>query len=337
MNHGSRILLFTALGGAAGGLFYAYFIERSRVRLDRFTIEVDKAGLRPDSLPPEGIVILHLSDLHCRASERVQAIKLARLRRLLADEQYDIVAFTGDLIHDMAGLPTALAFFRELHPRLGAFSVPGNRDYWVSGFRALLGREDQRAGRSAWQQLTGTVRRLRSLLGRLSHNQRQLLQLHRNDVAAMHAALADHGVQPLVNLAQHVRHASTGVDLWVAGIDDLSNGRPDLDAALSDVPEASLLILLTHNPDIGLDARAQRADLILAGHTHGGQLRLPLLGALYRQGTHLGRRRAAGWFQRGATRLFVSRGLGESFPLRFGAPLQAALIRVLPSDRSSQR
>lgn len=329
MNHGSCKLLLAALGGAAGGLFYAYFIERSRVRLDRFTIEVDKAGL-----PPEGIVILHLSDLHCRAAERVQAIKLARLRRLLADEQYDMVAFTGDLIHDMAGLPTALACLGELHPRLGAFSVPGNRDYWVSGFRALLGRDDERAGQSAWQQLKGAARRLRSLVGRLSHNQRQLLQLHRNDVAAMHAALADHGVQPLVNQAQHVQHA--GIDLWVAGIDDLSNGKPDLDAALSGVPQKSLLILLSHNPDVWLDARARRADLILAGHTHGGQLRLPLLGALYRQGTHLSRRRAAGWFRRGETRLFVSRGLGESFPLRFGAPLQAALIRLLPSDRSSQ-
>ncbi len=329
MHRGFRTLLLTALGGAAGGLFYAYFIERSRVRLDRFTIEVDKAGL-----PPEGIVILHLSDLHCRAAERVQAVKLARLRRLLADEPVDIVAFTGDLIHDMAGLPTALTCLGELHPRGGAFSVPGNRDYWVSGFRALLGRKDERAGQSAWQQLEGTARRLRSLLGRLFRNERQLLQLQRNDVAAMHAALADHGVQPLVNRAQHVQQA--GMELWVAGIDDLSHGKPDLDAALAGVPAGSLLILLAHNPDVWLDARAQRADLVLAGHTHGGQLRLPLLGALYRQGTHLSRRRAAGWFQRGATRLFVSRGLGESFPLRFGAPLQAVLIRVLPGGRSSQ-
>ncbi len=321
--------------GAAGGLLYAHFIERSHVRLDRFTIEVDRAGLRPDGLPPDGIVILHLSDLHCRAAERVQAIKLARLRRLLAAEQYDLLAFTGDLIHDMTGLPKALAFLGELHPGLGAFSVPGNRDYWVSGFRALWGGGEERAGRSVWLQLKGTVRRVRSYFHRLSRNQFSGLQLHRNDISAMHAALADMGVQPLVNQARHVQQA--GVDLWVAGVDDLYCGHADLAAALAGVPAGALLILLAHNPDVWLDARAQRADLILAGHTHGGQLRLPGLGALYRQGTHLGRRRAAGWFRQGETRLFVSRGLGESFPLRFGAPLQAVLIRVLPGDRSCQR
>ena len=120
MNHGSCKLLLTALGGAAGGLFYAYFIERSHVRLDRFTIEVDKPGL-----PPEGVVILHLSDLHCRAAERVQAIKLARLRRLLADEQYDIVAFTGDLIHDMRRAAHRVGLPRRAASAMGRFQCAG--------------------------------------------------------------------------------------------------------------------------------------------------------------------------------------------------------------------
>lgn len=323
MNLGYREVLLAGMGVAAAGACYAYFIERSCVRLDRFTVETDKPGL-----PPEGVTILHLSDLHCRAAEWVQARKLARLQRLLVDEDYDIVALTGDLIHDMAGLPTALAFLRTLHPRLRAFSVPGNRDYWVSGFRALLGRADERAGQPLWAQFKSGTMRLRGYCGRVAQNQPSLLHLRPNDIAAVHAALAGLGVMPLVNRACYVQ--ASGVDLWVAGLDDLHHGQPDLDAALADAPEGALLVLLAHNPDAWLGPRASRADLTLAGHTHGGQFRLPWLGALYRQGTHLSRRRAAGWFQRGEARLFVSRGLGESFPLRFGAPLQAALIRLVP-------
>ena len=71
------------------------------------------------------------------------------------------------------------------------------------------------------------------------------------------------------------------------------------------------------------------ADLVLSGHTHGGQVRLPVVGVAHTQGTHLSRQRPAGWFERGATRMFVSRGLGESIPLRFGVRPQVALIRLV--------
>ena len=93
---------------------------------------------------------------------------------------------------------------------------------------------------------------------------------------------------------------------------------------------ARAVILLAHNPDAWLDPAIVRADLVLAGHTHGGQFRVPLIGALHTQGTYLSRQRPAGWFERGRSRMFVSRGLGESFPFRFGAPPQAVLIRLVP-------
>ena len=117
-----------------------------------------------------------------------------------------------------------------------------------------------------------------------------------------------------------------GADLWIAGVDDLTEGRADLGAALAGVPDEPPLILLAHNPDVWLDARVAAADLVLSGHTHGGQVRLPAVGVVHTQGTHLSRQRPAGWFERGGTRMFVSRGLGESIPLRFGVRPQVALI-----------
>jgi uncharacterized protein len=298
--------LLGMLAGAAGlaaAALYAWLGERTRVQLDRFTIPTHRAGL-----PPDGLIILHLSDLHCRAQGKMQDRKLARLGHMLAGQQYDIVALTGDLIHDEPGFKTALAFIDTLHPRLGTFSVPGNHDYCESSLWGLIS--------------------LREFGQKLLANEQVHLPVSYHDVSAMQRELEEHGVQPLVNRSIQVK--GDGLDLWFAGVDDLWEGRPDPAAALAGVPEDALLVMLAHNPDAWLQPCIERADLVLSGHVHGGQISLPLLGALHTQGTHLSRRRAAGWFMRGRSRLFVSRGVGESLPLRLGVLPQAALIRILP-------
>lgn len=310
-------LLAAATG--AGAAIYATQVERARVQLDRYTVEVDRPGL-----PPGGISILHLSDFHFRAGGVVQARKIAALRRQLAGARYDLVALTGDLVHDAAGLPVALALIEGLQPRLGVFSCPGNHDYAEYSVWGVLGH--------TWRadELRNTARKLVEFARKVLRNELVRLPVTFNDVPAMHAALRERGVEPLVNRARRVRGADC--DFWVAGVDDPTEGQPDLSAALADVPDDAFLLLLAHNPDIWLDPRARGADLVLAGHTHGGQVRLPMLGAAHTQGTHLTRRRPAGWFMHGGARMFVSRGLGESIPLRFGARPQAALIRVAPAE-----
>jgi predicted MPP superfamily phosphohydrolase len=69
--------------------------------------------------------------------------------------------------------------------------------------------------------------------------------------------------------------------------------------------------------------------LILAGHTHGGQVVLPFIGAAHTHSEHLQRREAAGYMMRDQTQVYVSRGIGEGIPLRFGARPQIALITVV--------
>jgi predicted MPP superfamily phosphohydrolase len=244
-----------------------------------------------------------------------------------------VIALTGDLIHNEAGFPTALAFLAELRPEVAAFWVPGNRDYWESGFRAVLGAPEERDGLSVVEQVRLVLRKARHMIGRFAGNERTSLRLHRNDVDAMNRALAAQGIAPLINRAVNLR--GSDYDLWFAGVDDLTQGHPDIAQALADVPRNAPLVLLAHNPDLWFESSrassplARRADLILAGHTHGGQLNLPLIGAWYRQGTRVGRYKAAGWFVEGSSRMFVSRGLGESFPFRFGAPPEAAVIRLV--------
>ncbi|OIO91925.1 MAG: hypothetical protein AUK03_10425 [Anaerolineae bacterium CG2_30_64_16] len=326
-----REVVVAALGAGALAGGYAALIERTRARLDRFTVTVDRPGL-----PPEGVTILHLSDFHFRSGGRVQARKIARLRRLLAGERFDLLVLTGDLIHDMAGFPVALSLIERLQPRLGGFSCPGNHDYSEYSVWGVFGhtwRESGEARRPELADLVGAARKLWDFGRKVLRNELVRLPVTFNDVPAMHRELVQRGIQPLVNQATRVQEP--GLDLWVAGVDDLTEGQPDLEIALAAVPTGALLVLLAHNPDIWLDPRVERADLVLSGHTHGGQVKLPFVGVAHTQGTHLTRQRPAGWFQRGTTRMFVSRGLGESIPLRFGVPPQAALIRVISRERAT--
>jgi len=320
-----------ALGGGLMALAYARVHEPQDVRLDRYTVESDRPGL-----PPAGLTILHLSDFHFRAGGALQARKIARLLDLLGDEHYDVLALTGDLIHDWAGLPVALDLVRRLRPAHGAFFCPGNHDYAEYSVWGVFGHtwhEDDgetavRDTRPLLLRGLDAARRIGDFVLKVARNDLVRLPVAFNDLAALRTALSDCGVETLINAAVPLRVGER--DVWFAGVDDLLEGQPDLAAALHGASPDAPLVLLAHNPDVWLDPAVRRADLILSGHTHGGQIRLPLLGVAHTQGTHLTRQQPAGWFERDGQRMFVIRGLGESIPLRFGVRPQAALIRWLP-------
>jgi predicted MPP superfamily phosphohydrolase len=320
--------------GAAGvgtlAALYALFGERTRVNLDRFTLRVNKPGL-----PPGGLRILHLTDLHCRADGQIQERKLTNLRRQLAGEPYDLLLVTGDLIHDADGFGAAMSLLEVLRPRLGAFTVPGNHDYCESALWGIFGGTRQTDGPSllSWSGLRAAAERFRDFGRKMLANERVHLPVAHHDVPAMAGELHRRGIESLVNHHYHLQGetaAGEPVDCWLAGVDDLWEGHPDMRRALEGVPPGVLTVMLAHNPDAWLDPCVEQTDLVLSGHVHGGQIRLPFIGALHTQGTHLSRRNPAGWFSRNGAHMFVSRGLGESLPLRFGVRPQVALIHLLP-------
>jgi len=274
------------------------------------------------------LTILHLSDFHFRAAGKVQQRKVAHLRSLLRGEQYDVVALTGDLIHDIDGLPAALSLIEGLQPRYGAYFVPGNHDYAEYTPWGVLGhtwRESTDAGLSV-RDIPYVIRALAAFARKVVRNELVRMPVRFNDVPGMLRQLEATGVQPLVNRATCLQFDKAAI--WFAGLDDLTEGRPDLAAALDGVPLGAPLVMLAHNPDLWLQCGVDLADLVLSGHTHGGQIQIPFLGAIHTQGTHLDRSQPAGWFTRGGARMFVSRGLGESIPLRFRSRPQVALIRI---------
>jgi predicted MPP superfamily phosphohydrolase len=95
----------------------------------------------------------------------------------------------------------------------------------------------------------------------------------------------------------------------VATSHDLGVDSARLDRALAGVPDDALTVLLYHSPDLILHAAERGIDLYLGGHTHGGQIRLPLYGAVVTSSRY-GRRYVSGLFREGATTMIVSRGLG---------------------------
>jgi hypothetical protein len=142
--------------------------------------------------------------------------------------------------------------------------------------------------------------------------------------------LRRHGLTPLDNefTAVDVR----GDRLWIAGIADAYYDVPNLTTAIPKRKVGEPIILLGHEPDfVDTVAASAPVDLMLAGHTHGGQIRLPLLPAMMLPG--LGEKYIDGLFQVAAgTQLYVNRGLGcMHVPMRFNCPPELTLLTLQPA------
>lgn len=145
-------------------------------------------------------------------------------------------------------------------------------------------------------------------------------------------ALERNGVRVLEETA--ARFDTPGGPLWVAGISDLWTGPHDVPMALSAVKDDAPVILLTHNPDV-FPRVPDRVALTLAGHTHGGQVRLPFVGRpIVPSG--FGQRFAAGHVVEGGRHLFVATGLGTSIlPVRFRVPPAITVLTLVPERRDA--
>ena len=291
-------LLGATLAGA-GAILYASQVQRRDVQIDRFTVEINRPGV-----PPGGMTVLHLSDFHFRAGGRIQARKIVREHgncwRASATTSF---ALTGDLIHDMAGFPVVLALIESLRPQLGAFSCPGNHDYAEYSVWGMFGEDGQASGEipaangkpAPLGEVVRLAHKLADYARKVVRNELVRLPVAFNDVPAMNAELAASGVQPLINRALRVpaeRRQPVGGGRRRPDRRPARPGRGPRRCARRSAADPA-------GPQPGHLAgpRVAQADLVLSGHTHGGQVRLPLIGAAHTQGTHLTRRHPAGWFR----------------------------------------
>jgi uncharacterized protein len=151
--------------------------------------------------------------------------------------------------------------------------------------------------------------------------------LGNHDAAEIAFALEEMGVRMLINEALEIRRGTS--PLWLLGTDDSFDYRcDDLDAALSGVPPHAFKILLAHSPDLYAKAAKRGIDLYLCGHTHAGQIRLPLIGSL-RHNAKVPREYSYGFWRCGAMQGYTTAGIGSSgVRVRYNCPPEAVLIEL---------
>ncbi len=285
--------LAAALAGAgAACVGYGILIERDWYRLRRERVEALAPGQPP-------LTVLHLSDLHMTTAD---TRRMAFLERLAA-EPVDLVVLTGDMLGEPAGLGPVLEALGRFRPRLGAVAVLGSNDYFAPRFRNPLtyflgpsSRRRRSAPRNPWRELV--------------------------------TGLKARGWTVLAN-----RRGQLG-DVELAGLDDPHIRRDDPRVLIPANGDARprLRLGVVHSPyRRALDAFERNGyGLVLAGHTHGGQVCVPGVGALVTN-CDLPREQVRGLSRWGSSWLHVSAGLGTSkyAPFRFACRPEASLLTVV--------
>ena len=274
---------------AAACVLYGIFVERRRYRLVRRGMAILPAD------GPETLTILHLSDLHFVRDDRRKAAFVASL------PVCDVTVVTGDFLAEPEAVETVVTAVRAARGRLASWFVLGSNDYFnprpLNPMRYFIPRS-RRRGRPVRRGRGGELR----------------------------ALLASEGWRDLTNVRE--QRDLDGLAVEVLGLDDAHISRQDLRLAPRSAPDR-FGIAVMHSPDAAPEVAACGYRLAVAGHTHGGQVRLPIVGALVTN-SHLPRRLVSGLIRIGDSLLHVSPGLGTSkyAPFRFLCPPEATLLEL---------
>lgn len=281
------------VGAGAVAGAYAALIEPRLYRLTTHTLELAHR--------PFGIDVLHLSDTHMRRSHHGLQRWLAELPDRL-ERIPDIVVATGDMIQDDSGIDPVVDALAGIEGRLGRFYVLGSHDYFQSRFQNYA---------KYW---TG---------------RRQRIEAPRADTERLEASLKAKGWISLQNRSEVVTDGDRRIR--VSGVDDPYIRRHSTDHITR--TDEDLGIALVHAPEVVSEWVLNGFDLVVGGHTHAGQVRIPFVGALVTN-CDLPLGLAGGPHRVGHAWLHVSSGLGTGrfSPIRFNCRPEATLLRLRPSD-----
>ena len=259
-------------------------------------IEPQRLCVRQIDVPlpnlPEALVglrIVHLSDLHCACYDRDESVTSSAIAETL-QQAPDLVVITGDLSNGFRYANCTAEHLTELSARYGVYAVLGNHDWNCTLETYLFGSREPDPTVQYWAQA-------------LNQTQIQLLE----------------NKSCLLTLRGHT--------VAIAGVGDPSCGRDDIETALEGIGPADLKIMLAHSPDAIDLPDADWADLLLAGHTHGGQCRLPGLGSPWAPVWRL-RQRSSGLMRSDQTLAYVSRGIGAGMEARFLCPPEVCILTL---------
>jgi hypothetical protein len=274
---------------AAGALCVAYGVFVERRAYRLVRRRVD---ILPLDGPPK-LSVLHLSDLHFTRGSSKMARFLSRI------PSADVTAITGDILGEPEAVEAVVAALDAVRGRLASYFVLGSNDYYtpkpINYFRYLAKSRKRRTAK-------------------------------RGRASDLVAQLEARGWEHLKNVRREVTLGGLKVELL--GLDDPHIGRQDLRVATRSAPER-FGFAIVHSPDPAPELAALGYDFMVFGHTHGGQVRLPFVGAIFTN-SHLPRRLASGLARMGRSVFHVSPGLGTSkyAPFRFLCPPEATMLEL---------
>jgi predicted MPP superfamily phosphohydrolase len=259
----------------------------------RYRVVRHRLDILPTSTRP--LVVLHLSDLHFLRRDPRKSRFLASL------PEADVTIVTGDFLAEPEAIPTAVEAIRGVRGRLASWFVLGSNDYF----------EPKPLNYFAYFRKRRTRRRAR-----------------RGRAPELIGALLEDGWDDLTNVRRSI--SLDGLELELLGLDDAHIRRHDLRIAPRRVEDRFGLAVM-HSPDSAPEASALGYGLIVAGHTHGGQVRLPGIGALVTN-CSMPPRLVSGLLRIGDSVVHTSRGLGTSkfAPFRFWCRPEATFLELRP-------
>jgi predicted MPP superfamily phosphohydrolase len=286
------VLLWILLAIALVGLLcvlYGTLIEHSWYRLRRYRLDILPAG----GPGPDELTVLHLSDLHFVSQDRKKARFIASL------PPADVTVVTGDFLAEPEAVETVVAAVEPVRGRLASWFVLGSNDYFVPAPLNYLA---------------------------YFRRHRKQRKAPRGRAADLVAQLGADGWTDLTNVRRQVDLGGLPVELL--GLDDAHIRWHDSRVAPRSAPDR-FGIAVMHSPDSAPETAALGYPLMVAGHTHGGQVRLPLFGALVTN-CSMPRRLVSGLIRMGGTVLHTSPGLGTSkfAPFRFCCRPEATILEL---------
>lgn len=333
------IYMCVAIAAVLAALYlYAFKYEPANFKLSEVDIFIKdnlkfKAGKNKSDKPI--LTFLHLSDFHLRKNSKGK--KLFKFVRSLNKLNVDFILITGDLTENDKNIEYLINMLSPLKAKYGKYAVFGVHDHYN---KAL-------------------VEFIRNMFKKKKRYKRE------NDVTYMAKRLKDIGIEVLRNESRRINIGSYDIgDIEIIGLDDPIINKIDIVKAFSHIDHidslkllkksdyknayksifklkeekihkinnrGKLRIILMHTPDTNsiINLARKEVDIIFGGHTHGGQVRLPLVGAVV-SGCKIKTKFASGLFYFKNFVLYVTRGLGEGrySQFRFYCQPEASLVKI---------